>query len=69
MSARRWHGPTARGSYPDWPPLVSAAGALLPLYLLVAGAAPRALLAAALCVALANPAIRFAIVRLPHASP
>jgi len=44
-------------------------GALLPLYLLVAGAAPRALLAAALCVALAGLAMRFAIVRLPHASP
>jgi hypothetical protein len=44
-------------------------GALLPLYLLVAGAAPHALLAAALCVALAGLAIRFAIVRLPHASP
>jgi Ni/Fe-hydrogenase subunit HybB-like protein len=44
-------------------------GVLLPLGLLVAGAAPRALLAAALCVAVAGLAIRFAIVRLPHASP
>jgi Ni/Fe-hydrogenase subunit HybB-like protein len=43
-------------------------GVLLPLCLLVAGAAPRALLAAALCVAVACLAIRFAIVRLPHAS-
>jgi hypothetical protein len=44
-------------------------GVLLPLCLLLAGAAPRALLAAALCVAVAGLAIRFAIVRLPHASP
>jgi Ni/Fe-hydrogenase subunit HybB-like protein len=43
-------------------------GVLLPLCLLVVGTAPRVLLAAALCVTLAGLAIRFAIVRLPHAS-
>src|SRR5262245_49451037 len=44
-------------------------GVLLPLCLLVAVAAPGALLAAALCVAVAGVASRFAIVRLPHSPP
>src|SRR5262244_2391796 len=43
-------------------------GTLLPLFLLVAGKAPGVLVAAALCIALAGLAVRFAIVRLPHAS-
>ena len=43
-------------------------GTLLPLYLLVAGKTTSVLVVGALCVALAGLAIRFAIVRLPHAS-
>jgi Ni/Fe-hydrogenase subunit HybB-like protein len=43
-------------------------GALLPLYLLVAGEATGVLVVAALCIALGGLATRFAIVRLPHAS-
>ena len=43
-------------------------GTLLPLYLLVAAKTTSVLVAAALCIALAGLAIRFAIVRLPRAS-
>jgi len=43
-------------------------GTLLPLFLLAAGQAPGVLVAAALCIVLAGLAVRFAIVRLPHAS-
>jgi Ni/Fe-hydrogenase subunit HybB-like protein len=43
-------------------------GALLPFYLLVVNDITGLLVVAALCIALAGLAIRFAIVRLPHAS-
>jgi len=43
-------------------------GTLLPLFLVLAGQAPGVLVAAALCIVLAGLAVRFAIVRLPHAS-
>jgi len=44
-------------------------GTLLPLFLLLAGKSAGVLVAAALCIALAGLAVRFAIVRLPQASP
>ena len=43
-------------------------GVVLPLCLLVAGETPVVLLPAAACVVLSGLAIRFAIIRLPHAS-
>jgi hypothetical protein len=64
-----WRGPTAPGNYPVSPPFCLGGGILLALYLLFAGKTPGVLVAAALCIALAGLAVRFAIVRLPHASP
>lgn len=44
-------------------------GVLLPLGLLLAGSTALFVVAAAACIALASLAVRFAIIRLPHASP
>jgi hypothetical protein len=43
-------------------------GLLLPLCLLAVGGDPRVMLGAALCIVLAGLALRFVIIRLPHAS-
>jgi hypothetical protein len=43
-------------------------GLLLPLYLPAVEGSPRLMSGAALCIVLASLLIRFAIVRLPHAS-
>jgi hypothetical protein len=43
-------------------------GLLLPLYLLAVGESPLLMSSSALCIVLASLLIRFAIVRLPHAS-